>query len=204
MLATATVLAATMISFADDEPAVDSLDNPDVWAEITYNDIPDEVKDRMGAGTLIPFDVGSYIQSGLLGHFDAIRNAGAALPHDPAAAEWKNLVSGYPDAEFTDNAGHWRSGYSYYFNGKTANAYAQLKSKMNVGANITAQIVTTVDYTKQQSGTEVYPIFFHDGVNDFSVFFDNRRGVTQKLLFKADKFGGASASRPAIEAWDGK
>ena len=104
--------SATMpfASFADDpeEPGVDPVVEPDVWAEITYDDIPAEVTNRTGA--LIPLDAVSYIQTGLMGHFDAIRNVGLDQPHDPTATEWKNLVSGYPDAAFSANAGHWRNG----------------------------------------------------------------------------------------------
>ena len=37
------------------------------------------------------FDVGDYVQSGLVLHFDGIRNAGASAPHDPATTTWANL-----------------------------------------------------------------------------------------------------------------
>ena len=40
------------------------------------------------------FDVGDYVQSGLLLHYDGIRNAGAAADHDPNATVWKNLGTG--------------------------------------------------------------------------------------------------------------
>ena len=117
-------MAATLPSYADDpeEPVVDPVVEPDVWAEITYDDIPAEVTNRTGA--LIPLDAVSYIQNGLMGHFDAIRNVGLDQPHNPTATEWKNLVSGYPDAAFSANAGYWRSGYSFYFNDSVGHAYA--------------------------------------------------------------------------------
>ena len=31
------------------------------------------------------WDVGDYVQDGLIAHYDGIRNAGAALPHDSTA-----------------------------------------------------------------------------------------------------------------------
>ena len=40
------------------------------------------------------FDVGDYVQDGLLLHYDGIRNAGATAGHDPNATVWKNLGSG--------------------------------------------------------------------------------------------------------------
>ena len=40
------------------------------------------------------YDVDSYVQDGLVLNYDGIRNAGAGLPHDPAATTWKNLGSG--------------------------------------------------------------------------------------------------------------
>ena len=190
-----------MSSFADDpeEPGVDPVVEPDVWAEITYDDIPAEVTNRVGA--LIPLDAVAYIQTGLMGHFDAIRNVGLDQPHDPTTTEWKNLVSGYPDAAFSANAGHWRNGYSFYFDDSVNHGYARLKSAMNVGDNIAVQLVTDIDYTKQATGG--YPILFHDFTeNEFSVYFNNRSGRTRKLYVKATKFGGSST--PSLNNWDGK
>ena len=40
------------------------------------------------------FDVGDYVQDGLVLNYDGIRNAGADQPHAPAATTWKNLGSG--------------------------------------------------------------------------------------------------------------
>ena len=195
--------AIPMAAFADDpeEPGVDPVVEPDVWAEITYDGIPAEVTNRVGA--LIPLDAVAYIQSGLMGHFDAIRNAGLDQPHNSTATEWKNLVSGYPDAAFSANAGYWRSGYSFYFNDSVGHGYARLKSAMNVGDNIAVQLVTDIDNTKQASSG--YPIIFNSFDNEFSVYFDNTGGRTSRLYVKADKFGGGTTSnRPSLNNWDGR
>ena len=40
------------------------------------------------------FDVGDYVQDGLVLNYDGIRNAGADQPHDSNATTWKNLGSG--------------------------------------------------------------------------------------------------------------
>ncbi len=200
--------SATMpfASFADDpeEPGVDPVVEPDVWAEITYDDIPAEVTNRVGA--LIPLDAVAYIQSGLMGHFDAIRNVGINQPHNPTATEWKNLVSGYPDAEFVGNVGYWRSGYSFYSTGDEIHSYVRLKSTLNVGSKMAVQLVTTIDSTKQYSGSNIYTIFFRSPDNEFSLYYQNTSASakSQKLIMKADKFGGASNNRPAINPWDGR
>ena len=208
VLALATVLCAAVAlpSFADDpeEPGVDPVVEPDVWAEITYDDIPAEVTNRVGA--LIPLDAVAYIQTGLMGHFDAIRNVGIDQPHNPTATEWKNLASGYPDAEFIGNVGHWRSGYSFYSTGDEALSYVRLKSALNVGSKMAVQLVTTIDSAKQYSGSSIYNIFFRSPDNEFSLYYQNTSASakTQKLIMKADKFGGASGNRPAINPWDGR
>ncbi|MBP5509517.1 MAG: hypothetical protein J6Z49_01200 [Kiritimatiellae bacterium] len=196
--------AAAVPSYADDpeDPVVDPVVKPDVWAEITYDDIPVDVTNRLGA--LIPLDAVAYVQTGLMGHFDAIRNIGAALPHDPNAVEWKNLVAGYPDAEFISNAGYWRNGHSFCFTGEGTSGCARLKSTLNTGSDIMVQLAVTVDYLKQHTGSGRYPIFFHDGPNELSVFFDNRSKQTQTLYLKADRHGAGSSNRPSLANWDGK
>lgn len=37
------------------------------------------------------WDVGDYVQDGLVAHYDGIRNAGAELPHDPEATAWADI-----------------------------------------------------------------------------------------------------------------
>ena len=37
------------------------------------------------------WDVGDYVQDGLIAHYDGIRNAGANLPHDPNVTTWADL-----------------------------------------------------------------------------------------------------------------
>lgn len=198
----ATLIAALFCATADTPLFAD--DSAD-WAEITYDDIPAEVTAREGA--LIPLDAASYIQTGLMGHFDAIRNAGIDQPHNPSATEWKNLVSGYPDAEFVGNVGYWRNGYSFYSTGDEAHNHVRLKTALNVGSSIAVQLVTTIEAADQYSGSGIYNIFFRSPDNEFSLYFNNQNASakTQKLLMKADKFGGGNSSnRPALNIWDGR
>ena len=49
------------------------------------------------------FDVGDYVQDGLLLHYDGIRNAGAEAEHDQNATVWKNLGSAGANHDATLN-----------------------------------------------------------------------------------------------------
>ena len=42
---------------------------------------------------LVTYDVGDYVQDGLVWNYDGIRNAGANADHDPSATTWVNLGS---------------------------------------------------------------------------------------------------------------
>ncbi len=39
------------------------------------------------------WDVGDYVQNGLIAHYDAIRNVGATLPHDDSVAPTLRIAS---------------------------------------------------------------------------------------------------------------
>ena len=68
------------------------------------------------------YDVDSYVQDGLVLNYDGIRNAGAGLPHDPAATTWKNLGSGGATYDMvkkgSPTSSYW-TGSGFYFEGKT-------------------------------------------------------------------------------------
>lgn len=68
------------------------------------------------------FDVGDYVQDGLLLHYDGIRNAGAAAGHDPNATVWKNLGSAGSQHDATLSKGEDASAWTengYYFGGES-------------------------------------------------------------------------------------
>ena len=52
----------------------------------------DEIVDPSRPIGIRSYDVGDYVQNGLISHFDGIRNAGADRPHDPKAQVWVDLV----------------------------------------------------------------------------------------------------------------
>ena len=64
----------------------------------------------------LKYDVGDYIQDGLVVHLDGIRNVGAGLPHDATADMWANLANMNNPAQITkNNSSGWRNGVGYYF-----------------------------------------------------------------------------------------
>ena len=68
------------------------------------------------------FDVGDYVQDGLVLNYDGIRNAGADLPHDPAATMWVNLGTGGADYDMAKKgspASSYWTGSGFYFDAKT-------------------------------------------------------------------------------------
>ena len=72
-----------------------------------------------GEGKLKTYDVGDYVQSDLVIHFDGIRNVGPNADHDPTATIWANLGTagaavdlsltkyGYGDLGAWDGDGYW-------------------------------------------------------------------------------------------------
>ena len=104
------------------------------------------------------FDVGDYVQDGLLLHYDGIRNAGATAGHDPNATVWKNLGSGgaaYDMERYSlvDNApvvnstakGQWREN-GFYFD-KSALFHTVSSNAFTVGVRYTLQ--TLLDATAE-------------------------------------------------------
>ena len=78
------------------------------------------------------FDVGDYVQSGLVLHYDGIRNQGPDAPHDSAATTWKNLGTGGATYDMTkggaSSSSDWVDGMGFHFAGdayfKSANKQA--------------------------------------------------------------------------------
>ena len=73
-----------------------------------------------GDGIVTRYDVGDYVQDGLILHYDGIRNAGADQPHSDAPSSWANLApAGGHDLNFHAKTGvtmpgEWRAdGYRF-------------------------------------------------------------------------------------------
>lgn len=160
------------------------------------------------------YDVGDYVQDGLVAHFDGIRNAGAAKPHDDAATEWTDLVDETRTAAFVDvpvnveaKAGvrdgtkRWLPD-GYYFDGTV---YAQMQKGVALGLNATIQLVTDVVPSGQM--TNHYPNVFA-APNDFCFFFGNFNGIEKQenLIWKQAPYACPpdTYNRPQVNSWGGK
>ena len=112
-------------------------------------------------GQLKTYDVGDYVQDGLLLHYDGIRNVGAAAAHDPDAHQWMNLAPGYESrwpmdwCSYTESSannyawhhndytqGAWMDD-GFAFNGKGYFAKWNDGDSFAVPANFTVQISVT-------------------------------------------------------------
>lgn len=181
-------------------------------ASTAYGSEEDEIFYRTDVGRFAKraqdFDVGDYVRTGLVAHFDAIRNAGEDEPHSFTTNIWTNLVSGKPDAEFinfTDNNGYWTDdGRGFYFGGVGKNCYAQLKEGLTLASSLTVQLAVNVKTSEQSggsAGTDKYPGYFHGGKNfDFGVYSNNRSSIQDAIIFK----GGSETARPSVSAWGGR
>ena len=152
------------------------------------------------------FEVDDYVQTGLIAHYDGIRNAGAGADHDPTTRTWANLVSGGPDATFVGDGGEWNAaGNGFVFDGSSV--YAQICSPgVNMShVNSTVQIACDVDYTQQSSGGGWYPGIFvigKDGV-DYGIFYRNTGGRSNAIEYKSYPYSSTSGYE-SINPWNGK
>ncbi len=151
---------------------------------------------------LTAMEPSAYVQTGLVGHFDAIRNAGADLPHDFTTRTWKNLVAGGPDAPFTGNGGYWTD-TGFYFNGSSV--YARLASP-GIDLNhitSTVQVALDVKTSEQSTGSGWYPGMFYSSDNDdFGYYLNNPKSRDTTLHWKPAAY--SNDNRPEITSWAGK
>ena len=103
------------------------------------------------------WDVGDYIQDGLVMHYDGIRNVGAAAEHDSSATQWKDLS---PNAGYAENRacvyggnGYWADD-AYVFTGVSC---METKNQPVLGGEFTIQIACDVDVT---SDNRTHPSVF--------------------------------------------
>ena len=157
----------------------------------------------------------SYVQDGLVGLYDGIRNDGIDKAHNNKSTVWKNLV-GSNDLVFKhkagatdDQKGYWRAN-AYQFLRMTS---AETVSAMNLGQNFTIQLAlnaevwgdkwdgTRFDDQTQQS-EKGFPQFFSD-LNDHGFFMDRSSKSDKNVIcWKHDGIAGTYANRANI-SWDG-
>lgn len=113
---------------------------------------------------LVSYDVGDYVQDGLVSQFDGIRNVGANLPHDVTAGIWKNLAGG-PDFVISNESQYATSelwmddGFLFM-----TNVWAKFDGGQDVTTNFSVQMVCDVSVdvashgnTVPKSGSALYP-----------------------------------------------
>jgi hypothetical protein len=115
------------------------------------------------------WDVGDYVQEGLVMHYDGIRNVGAELPHDPAAKQWIDLS---PTGGYATNracvhgwTGSW-TGKSYLASGGDC---MQTANEVELGSQFTVQIACELDVT---SDDRTHPAIFGIGSDNFAIRMD--------------------------------
>ena len=157
------------------------------------------------------YDVDDYVQDGLVGHFDAIRNAGADAEHSLTATTWKNLVGG-PDAEFQYRDGAtpdsaWTD-TSYFFK---EDAMATTVDTFDLGTNFTVQIATTADPSAQTQSTvgdkqdaSRYNCWFNDNPKNDYGFWTDGSGTSLVGNFNKLKTAPSGNVRPSVANWGGK
>ncbi len=152
------------------------------------------------------FDVGDYVQTGLIAHYDGIRNAGAGADHDPTTRTWANLVSGGPDATFVGDGGEWNvAGNGFVFDGSTVRAEMDSPGVDMNHVNSTVQIACDVDYTQQSSGGDWYPGIFVRTDQDYGIFYNNTGSKSNTLNYKPWPYSNNDGGqRPSISPWGGK
>ncbi len=172
-----------------------------------------EINDSRFASGATLMEPSAYVQNGLIGNFDGIRNAGANLPHDFTTRTWKNLVSSGPDAKFyyknaETTEGNWTVN-GFYFNN---NVCARLVSNLSLGTYPTVEFVTTVNINDQTYGSNknYFKVLFHQGTtgDNPSLFINNNGGSrTDTVYLKADNYADSNnttSPRPSLASWQGK
>ena len=125
-----------------------------------------------GDGIVTRYDVGDYVQDGLILHYDGIRNAGADQPHASGTTVWKNLApnGGWDmtlhviSAEGAD-PGEWR-GDGYHFERQSyfdPDAAFTLPSNQTIQVAVDANGLGQKAYNESADSNEAY-IYYALGV----------------------------------------
>ena len=102
------------------------------------------------AGTVASYDVGDYVQRGLVLHLDGIRNAGASAAHDDYATTWADLAGGKTATikhDKTDASAWLADGYRF-----GGGSYAEFNEKLSGITNtVTIQVVCDTSHAALQA-----------------------------------------------------
>ena len=165
--------------------------------------------------TAADYDVGDYVQDGLVAHYDGIRNAGANLPHDANAAQWADLASNgaYAYSVSVPVTGDYDRGGWISNAWRTAGfAGMQMSRPIVLGSNFTIQVVGDFDLDSLRASGEgrTYPVMFTCATDDHLSIFMNRSYAgaiaATNLIWKNDIYSsaGTSSGRPYFTLFNGK
>ena len=164
----------------------------------------DEIVEQNFPAGATAMEPSAYVQTGLVGNFDAIRNAGLNLPHDNSATTWKNLVTGGADATRTVRSGKTPVGWkdsAYSFN---EDAMFIIGSTINLGTNFTVQIAITATPSDQgnSSDASTYNSWFNNHPKGNYGFWTY--GTEDKMVGNFNLFVPSGTVRPLIQPWGGR
>ncbi|MBQ8114374.1 MAG: hypothetical protein IJ146_14325 [Kiritimatiellae bacterium] len=143
------------------------------------------------------YDVGDYVQDGLVLHFDGIRNAGADVAHDPVATTWVNLGTAGDacNAEFdcqmsgSTASGSWAAdGYSFVYGGK----FAKILDQPALDWQTTVQVVCEAGAKECD-----YPSLFGSSGDYCNIYTKDENGL--RICFKP-----LAKATLAKAGWDGE
>ncbi len=146
----------------------------------------------------LKYDVGDYVQNGLVVHLDGIRNVGANRSHDSSAKYWENLANPENPAAITANdSSGWRDD-GYYFIHNSTPSYARLISAAPAMTSATFEFAC--DNLGGTQHTPSWGCTFFSGTNDQRVCTVS----ASSIRFRADQWTGSSNYRPTISSWSWK
>lgn len=151
------------------------------------------------------YDVGDYVQGGLVAWLDGIRNAGADKPHDSAAATWVDLSSRASVVTLRANdSTHWTDdGYHFCTNGTGACSYAYLRDKLSLGTVGTIEMACDVKAADQFGDWPAYVSFNSDGSTDYDMSIHQYRKENY-CRWKPDNWSGGGNRANITPPWDGR
>ena len=155
------------------------------------------------AQAALKYDVGGYVQDGLVLHLDGIRNVGANVPHDGSATVWANLAGGggamktayAGTGKNSSGTGRWLDNAFYM----DADWYFKTIGVIPASESVTVEVFG--DFTPAQPTS--YPNFISvaDGGNNTDCGIWMNGGA---LKWKLDSYGFSNSTRPTISSWDKK
>ena len=153
-------------------------------------------------GSLKVWDVGDYVQDGIVAHYDAIRNVGAALPHDNAAATWADLspMGGSAANQSCTYAGtgSWISN-AYVFAGTSC---MKLQNTLTLGNAFTIQIASDIDMT---ADSRTRPVLFSSNSDNFQMIVDRSYAAvsnSMSLSFRTTAYSGITQGNSPFVNWE--